>query len=62
MKRRFVSRYLRSRYIDHDALFSGRWGDTLDRLLAAPTPPERPRTDGADVVAGLIDQTLNDER
>jgi L-arabinokinase len=57
-----MPRYLRSRYIDHEALFAGRWGETVDRLLAAPPPPERPRTDGADVVAGLIDQTLNDER
>ncbi len=53
-----MPRYLRCRYIDHDALFAGRWGETLDGLLAAPPPPERPRTDGAEVVAELIEEAL----
>ncbi len=57
-----MPRYLRCRFIDHDALFAGRWGETLDDLLASPPPPERPRTDGADVVAGLIAETLKAER
>lgn len=53
-----MPRYVRCRYIDHDALFAGRWGATLDRLLASPPAPERPRTDGADVVSALIEEAL----
>lgn len=57
-----MPRYLRCRYIDHEALFAGRWGEALDGLLASPPPPDRPRTDGAEVVAGMILETLNAER
>jgi hypothetical protein len=46
--------YLRCRYISHADLFAGRWSAPLDALLAQPPPPERPRTDGADVVAALL--------
>lgn len=53
-----MPRYLRCRYIDHDALFAGRWGERIDSLLAAPPAPERPRTDGAEVVAGMIEESL----
>jgi hypothetical protein len=53
-----MPRYLRSGYVDHDALFKGRWRDALDRILALPPPPERPRTDGAHVVATLISHAL----
>ena len=52
---REMPRYLRCSFIDHDALFAGRWQDPLDRIISAPGPPERPATDGAQQIAALID-------
>ena len=49
-----MPRFLRCGYIDHTDLFAGRWGQALDRLLAAPAPPERPATNGAEVAARMI--------
>ena len=49
-----IPRYLRHSFIDHRVLFAGRWRSTLDRILAAPPPLERPPTNGADVVAEMI--------
>ena len=49
-----LPRVLRAGFIDHDALFAGRWLPYLDSLLAQPAPPERPRVDGADVAAALL--------
>jgi hypothetical protein len=49
-----IPRYLRNSFIDHQALFAGRWRAALDRIMAAPPPFERPLTNGADVVAELI--------
>jgi hypothetical protein len=46
-----LPRFLRSRFIDHDDLFAGRWGAHLDAVLAQPEPPERPATNGAEVAA-----------
>jgi L-arabinokinase len=51
---REMPRFLRCEYIDHDALFAGRWRDALRRLLSSPPAPERPPTNGADVVARMI--------
>jgi len=51
---REMPRFLRCEYIDLDAFLAGRWREALRRLLNQPPPPERPRTDGADVVADLI--------
>jgi L-arabinokinase len=51
---RDMPRFLRSAYIDHAALFAGRWRTALDAIMAAPEPPERPATNGAEVVAGMI--------
>jgi hypothetical protein len=51
---RDCARYLRTAFIDHDQLFAGDWQDHLDRLLAQPAAPERPRVDGADVAAELL--------
>ncbi len=51
---RDMPRFLRSAYIDHPSLFAGRWRAALDAILGAPEPPERPATDGAEVVAGMI--------
>ena len=49
-----MPKYLRCRFIGNDDLRSGRWREPLEELLALPAPPERPRVDGAGVVAGMI--------
>ena len=49
-----MPRYLRSRYIDAEALKEGRWRAALDGLMAMPAPLETPRLDGARVVANLV--------
>jgi hypothetical protein len=49
-----MPRYLRCAFIDHDALFTGRWRAPLEQIMSSPVPPERPRTDGARVAAALI--------
>jgi hypothetical protein len=54
-----MPRVLRARFVGHDDLYAGRWGEHLDALLAQPAPPERPRTDGARVVARRILEVLN---
>ena len=51
---REMPRYLRCGFIDQQDLFAGRWVSALDRVLSAPAPPERPPTDGADVIAAMI--------
>jgi L-arabinokinase len=48
---REMPRFLRCRYIEQDTLFAGRWREGLRALLASPSPPERPATDGAQVIA-----------
>ena len=54
-----MPRYLRSRYIDQGALLAGRWRDALDAVHAMPPPPERPATNGADVIAAMITERLS---
>jgi hypothetical protein len=49
-----MPRYIRCGFIDHEALFAGEWRATLDRILSAPHPRQRPTTNGADVIAELI--------
>jgi hypothetical protein len=49
-----MPRCLRTAFIDHADLFSGRWAPHLDALLTQPAPPEQPATNGADVAAELI--------
>jgi L-arabinokinase len=51
---REMPRYLRCAYLDNDALLAGRWRVTLDAAVTAPPPPETPRTDGAEVIAEMI--------
>lgn len=46
-----MPRFVRCRFIDHEALFGGAWRDPLRALLAAPPPPVAAATDGADVIA-----------
>jgi hypothetical protein len=45
---------LRCRYISQEDLSAGAWDESIEALLAQPPPPDRPRTDGADVAADLI--------
>ena len=49
-----MPRVVRAAYIDHNHLFRGCWQPQLEALLAMPRPPERPRTDGAEVTAELV--------
>jgi L-arabinokinase len=49
-----MPRYLRCGFIDQRSLFAGRWAAALDDVLSAAPPPERPRTDGAPVIAQMI--------
>lgn len=55
-----MPRVLRCGFIDQPSLLAGRWRAFLDGVLAAPPPPERPATNGAAVVAGLIRALLED--
>lgn len=49
-----MPRYLRCQFIEIDDLLEGRWRAALDTLLSSPPPPERPRTDGAEVAARMM--------
>lgn len=49
-----MPRFLRCEFIDQGSLLGGRWRAALDRLMQQPAPPERPATNGADVVAAMI--------
>jgi L-arabinokinase len=52
---REMPRYLRCAYLDQASLFAGRWRAALDAAVNALPPPEKPLTNGAEAVAGLID-------
>ena len=54
-----MPKYLRCAFIAQGDLLAGRWSDPLARLLASPPPPDRPRVDGAEVVAGKIAEALD---
>ena len=54
-----MPRYLRCGFIDHDDLFAGRWQEALDRMLAQPAPLEKPATNGAEVMAGMISSMIS---
>jgi len=49
-----MPRFLRCAYLDNAALLAGRWREAIAAAVDAPAPPERPRTDGAAVVANMI--------
>jgi len=55
---REMPKYLRCAHLDNESLLSGRWREALERAVHAPAPPERPRTDGADVIAQLMTRAL----
>lgn len=54
-----MQRYTRCEFIENEALLAGRWDPFVERLLAAPAPPERPRVDGAAVAARIILELMN---
>jgi hypothetical protein len=49
-----MPRFLRCEFIELEMFLAGKWRDGIRRVLSQPPPPEKPRTDGADVIAGLI--------
>jgi hypothetical protein len=49
-----MPRFTRCRFISNDDLLAGRWQAPLDALVQQPAPPERPRVDGAEVVADYV--------
>jgi L-arabinokinase len=49
-----MPKYLRCEYLEQEALFSGNWQTALDRVLAQPSPPVKPATNGAQIAAELI--------
>ncbi len=51
---REMPKYLRCAYIDNASLLGGRWSAALEAAVSAPPPPERPLTNGADVIADMI--------
>ena len=54
-----MPKYLRCAFIDHEDLLAGRWRVALDRVMSSPAPPEHPATNGADVVAEMIDHKIS---
>jgi L-arabinokinase len=55
---REMPRLVKCGYLEMEAFAAGRWLDGLDRVAAQPEPADRPETNGADVVAGLILERL----
>jgi L-arabinokinase len=55
---REMPRFLRCQFLEMDAFLEGRWREGLDAVAAKPPAPEQPRTDGADVVARMILESL----
>ena len=51
---REMPRYLRCGFISNEELYAGAWEPALDTVLAQPHPSERPRVDGAEVVARML--------
>ncbi len=54
-----MPRYLQCGFIDHADLFAGRWRAALDRVTSSSPPPERPATNGADVIAEMLDRRIS---
>jgi L-arabinokinase len=54
-----MPRFLRCAHIDVESLRGGRWREGLNQVRGLPAPPERPRTDGADVVTRMIREMLD---
>ena len=56
---REMPKYLRAQFIEQDDLLAGRWGPSLERLLASAPPPIKPAVNGADVAADIICRALD---
>lgn len=54
-----MPRLLQCEFIEQDALLAGRWRAPLEHLMQKPAPRERPATNGAEVVAGMITVRLS---
>ena len=54
-----MPKYLRSAFITHEELFSGKWEPHLDKLLKEPKPKKKPDTTGADVAAEILLKALD---
>lgn len=50
---------LRCRFLPHEDLIAGRWGDAIREVMSAVPPPRRPRIDGADVAARFLLDALH---
>jgi L-arabinokinase len=55
---REMPRFVRCAYLPQPELLAGHWQQALDRLVAAPAPPERPAVNGAAVAADRIVRQL----
>ena len=53
-----MPRFLRCEFVPLEEMLAGRWREPLARLMQQPVPPERPRTNGAQVVAQMILERL----
>jgi L-arabinokinase len=53
-----MPKYLRCEFIEHADLFAGRWRVALDRVASSSPPPERPETNGAEIIAEMIDRRI----
>jgi hypothetical protein len=53
-----MPRYVRCAFISNEDLYAGRWQGPLDALVDQPAPPERPRVDGAEIVANWLAEKL----
>jgi L-arabinokinase len=51
---REMPRYLRGAFLSQDDLLAGRWRAAAEAAVSAAAPPERPRSDGAAVVADMM--------
>ena len=54
-----LPKYARCGFIDHEDLFAGRWRGALDRIIGSPPPLEHPQTNGAEVVAEMIERLID---
>jgi hypothetical protein len=57
---REMPRYLQCGFIEQQRLFAGHWASALDAVLASPAPPERPPTNGAEVIAKMIGEVIGE--
>lgn len=55
-----MPRYLRCTFLSNEDVYAGRWQEALEAVVAQPAPPERPRVDGAEVIARRILDALGE--